>query len=120
MGSSLSFVVTGSSSVPIEENATLSIFILSGAGLSRYDIALHINVAGVLLRWMAFDNFNEYVDGPLPEGSISDSWGWLTAGDTSVGRIIFPLDDFDEYSDGPLDTPNLGQGWTENGTTAIY
>lgn len=118
-GDDITFSLKASSTDPAPDvNATMSVFIVSGAGLARYDFPLHVSIEGVLIYWMAFDNFDGYPNGPL--NSPNDSWGWAQSGSTTQYLPLIIADNFDEYANGTLDAPNGGSNWAEAGTTNQY
>ncbi len=119
VGDTLEFVVKASSAEQVQNlNGVVSILISSAAGLSSFDINVHVSIDGVFLNWMSFDNFDDYANGALT--TPSDSWGWALSGTTEQFFPLIATDNFESYANGVLDAPNGGSNWAEAGTTVQY
>ncbi len=118
-GEELEFVVTAQSTNPITDFAgVVSIFLSSAAGLQRFDVDLSVSVSGVTLDWIAFDNFDDYPNGPI--ASLNDSWGWDASGVFTNYYLPVSLENFEEYANGSIALLNGGFQWGADGIFTVY
>lgn len=118
-GESFTFTITMSSSEAISlADEPFSVLMSSDQGSSTYQFLCSIDIEGVFLDWIAFDNLDGYAVGPIT--SLSDSWGWALPGGVVPNPITYSLDNFESYSAGTVASLTGGLYWAGDASFNHY